>query len=245
MANILYCEFLKLKRSKMFLISILGGMVAPIMVFAGLIKARISKPEMIITYKDLFDQTSLYVLLLFGLIVYGVIAAYLFSREYTENTLKSIITIPVSKTSFILGKFLMLFIWIILLTLVGWVGTLLLGVLGRAEEFSFTILLISLRQYVVGASLLYLTMSPFVFITLWVKNLVPPIIAVAAVALGNVALSNEDLAVLFPWSSGYLIAMDLIGNFSYGIGIAITIILITFVVGFAASILYFKKQDIK
>lgn len=90
----------------MFLISILGAMVAPIMVFAGLIKVKITEPEKVITYWDMMEQTNLYMLLFFGIIVYGVIAAYLFSREYSENTLKSILTVPVSKEAFLIAKFL-------------------------------------------------------------------------------------------------------------------------------------------
>lgn len=245
MADILYCEFLKLKRSKMFVISILGEMVAPVMVFAGLIKARIRNPEKIITYLDMLEQTNLYVLLLFGVIVYCVIAAYLFSREYTENTLKAVLTVPISKTSFIFGKFFMLFAWVMILTFVAWSTTLLLSAIGAAEEFSYMVLAKSFKQYFLGAILLYFTMSPFVFITLWFKNLLPPIIGAAAVTMLNIALFNEDLAVLFPWSSAYLIAADQVGKYNYSAGLALIIILITSAAGFIASTLYFKKQDIK
>lgn len=245
MANLLYCEFLKLKRSKMFFISVLGAMVAPVMVFAGLIKAKITEPNKVITYWDMLEQTNLYVLLLFGVIVYGVIAAYLFSREYTENTLKSVLTIPISKGAFLTSKFLMLFAWIMILTTVAWVSTLFLSIVGNAAEFSFDVIIQSLKEYFLGAFLLYFTMSPFVFITLWLKNLVTPIIATATVVLGNVALANEDLAVLFPWTSPYLIASGDIEKYKYSIEIAIAIIFIIFFIGVFTSFIYFKKQDIK
>lgn len=245
MVNLLYCEFLKLKRSKMFLISILGAMVAPIMVFAGLIKAKITQPEKIITYWDMLEQTNLYMLLLFGIIVYGVIAAYLFSREYSENTLKSILTVPVSKEAFLSAKFLMLFVWMMIITLVAWISTLLLSIFGNAADFSGAVIFHSLKEYFLGAMLLFLTMSPFVFITLWLKNLVTPIIAVATVVLANVALANEDLAALFPWSSPYLIASGDIEKLSYSIETALVIIFAVFLSGIITSFAYFKKQDAK
>lgn len=245
MLNLLYCEFLKLKRSKMFFISILGAMVAPIMVFAGLIKAKITVPDRVITYWDMLEQTNLYVLLLFGIIVYGVIAAYLFSREYTENTLKSMLTVPVSKEAFLVAKFLMLFVWMMILTAMAWISTLFLSVIGNAAELNTSVIMQSLKEYFLGAFLLYFTMSPFVFITLWLKNLASPIIIVAAVVLGNVALANEDLAVLFPWSSPYLIASGDIAQYNYSIEIALAIILAVFFTGIFASFTYFKKQDVK
>ena len=126
MYNVVSGEFLKLKRSKMFLICILGSFTAPIMVFIGLIKSRLENPAMIITYGDLLDETNMYVVLLFGLVVYVVIAAYLFSREYTEHTLKSVISAPVSRSKYVTGKYIMFFIWVMLLTMVAWLGNLLL-----------------------------------------------------------------------------------------------------------------------
>jgi bacitracin transport system permease protein len=243
--NLLYCEFLKLKRSKMFFISILGAMVAPIMVFAGLIKAKITEPDKVITYWDMLEQTNLYVLLLFGIIVYGVIAAYLFSREYTENTLKSVLTVPVSKGAFLTAKFLMLFVWMMILTALAWVSTLLLSIVGNAAEFSAAVIIQSLKEYFLGAFLLYFTMSPFVFLTLWLKNLVSPIIAVAAVVLGNVALANEYLAVLFPWSSPYLIASGDMAKYGYSTQTALVIIFVVSFIGIFTSFVYLKKQDVK
>jgi len=242
---LLYCEFLKLKRSKMFLISVLGAMVAPIMVFAGLIKAKISEPDKIITYLDMLEQTNLYVLLLFGVIVYGVIAAFLFSREYTENTLKLVLTVPVSKGAFLITKLLMLFLWMMILTAVAWVSTLVLSIVGNAAEFNVNVIIQSLEEYFLGSFLLYFSMSPFVFLTLWHKNLVSPIIAAATVVLGNVALANQDLAVLFPWTSPYLIASGDIAKYHYSIETALVIIFAVSVIGFFASFIYFKKQDVK
>ncbi len=88
-------------------------------------------------------------------------------------------------------------------------------------------------------------MSPFVFITLWLKNLFTPIIAAATVVLGNVALANEDLGVLFPWTSPHLIASGDIEKYNYSIETALVIILTVFFFGVFSSFAYFKKQDVK
>ncbi|RBQ24358.1 hypothetical protein ALNOE001_02860 [Candidatus Methanobinarius endosymbioticus] len=68
---------------------------------------------MYFTLFDIFDSCLMHTMLLFGLIVCVMMGAYLFSIEYTENTLKTILTIPISKLSFITSKFLILFIAII------------------------------------------------------------------------------------------------------------------------------------
>lgn len=245
MGSLLYCEFLKLKRSKIFIISILGGMVAPIMMFVDLIKIKLSSPDKVFTYSGMLDSTNLYTIAIFGIVVYALIASYLFSREYTENTLKSILTIPVSKASFLASKFLMLYIWMMVLTLVSYFTTILVCVIGRVSDPSLYVLIDSLKEFLIGASLLFLVLSPFVFITIWLKSLMPPIIAAATIVMGNVALSNEDLGVLFPWSSPYLIASGKVYEYSYPIEASLFILLLVSVLGVVFSFIYFKKQDIK
>lgn len=245
MVDLIIAECMKLKRSRMLLISLLGGMVAPTMVFAALLKHRLSNEPVVFTYEGMFDQTNHYVLILFGIVVYGVIAAYLFSREYTERTLKSVLTIPVSKTHFLTAKLVMLLLWMLLLTVVAWLGALIFAWLGQADHFSLAIAAQSLQQYVTGCLLLYCTMTPFVFITLWMKSLVPTIIAAATVMLGNVAVSNEDLGAFFPWTGAYLVASGDIEKYSYSPLAALGVIAAVFVLGLLASYSYFIAEDVK
>lgn len=86
MLDLLYCEVLKLKRSKMFMLSCIGVTATPLMVFIGMIREKIKHPNVSTTYSAMFSEINMYALMLFGLLVYTVIAAYIFSREYTKNS---------------------------------------------------------------------------------------------------------------------------------------------------------------
>src|SRR5699024_12320199 len=68
-------------------------------------------------FKELFYNVNLYTVLIIGAPLYGVVTTYLFNREYVENTIKNILTIPVSRVSFIMSKTLLLFMWIMMLTM--------------------------------------------------------------------------------------------------------------------------------
>ncbi|MCS5099016.1 ABC transporter permease, partial [Staphylococcus aureus] len=73
MDNLLRTEFIKLKRSYMFLISILGTCVAPFMVVvASFISMRTKVPTPNIVFKQLFEEVSLYHMLIIGPPLYGV-----------------------------------------------------------------------------------------------------------------------------------------------------------------------------
>src|SRR5699024_11824173 len=74
---------LKLKRSSMFLLSIAGAAVAPLVVVVATYVNEPSTP-----FKELFYNVNLYTVLIIGAPLYGVVTTYLFNREYVENTIK-------------------------------------------------------------------------------------------------------------------------------------------------------------
>ncbi|MFF2483579.1 ABC transporter permease [Paenibacillus sp. NPDC058071] len=248
MVNLVYCELLKLRRSKMVLISFLGALTTPVMLTVEGVKKYYWEPEADITLAGFYNGSFLYTMLLFGLIVYAVFAAYLFSREHTEKTLKTILTVPVSKTSFILSKFVTLFIWIMALTVISWAGMFLLaaiyGALFEISAFSLAVAAGYLGKMLFGGALMFFTLTPIVFIALWTKNVVAPIIATAAIVMVNVALSNEALGALFPWTSTYLWVEGRLEETGFPYPVAIGLIALVSILGFLASVLYFQREDV-
>ncbi|UHA71766.1 ABC transporter permease [Paenibacillus sp. 481] len=244
MVNLLYTELLKLKRAKMFMVSIIGASAAPILMFVAFLTAENEKPsEQPITFEVSFYNTNLYVLLLIGTLLYGVITAYLFNREYVEDTLKNLLTIPVSRTSLIASKMAMLFIWIVILTLVAWGMTLILGLIGQFDGLSVAVLMKSLQQHLVGAVLLFLLSTPTIFVTFLFKNYVPTIIFTSVITMANIAITNSKYKVLFPWSAAHAIANNEF-NAHFPPLYSYISVLVTAAIGLIATVVYFKKSDI-
>ena len=238
LVSLLFTELLKLKRSSMFLISILGAIVAP---FVVVVATYVNEPTT--PFKELFYNVNLYTVLIIGVPLYGVVTTYLFNREYTENTLKNILTIPVSRMSFIMSKTLLLFMWIMMLTVIAWGITLVLGLLMQFNGLSSSMLTESIKQFSIGGILLFILSSPIILVTLVMKNYVPTIIFTVVITLINVMGGNSEHRALFPWTAAGDIANHTLPStyppeYSY---IAITATALT---GFIAIIVYFKKVDI-
>jgi bacitracin transport system permease protein len=247
--NLLYCELLKLKRSKMLLISFLGALVAPALMFANGVNTHFLRPDNEIKMTGFYDSCIMFSMLMFGLIVYAVITAYLFSREYTENTLKTIITVPVKKRTFIISKFIMLFIWIMFLTLISWISIYILTALFNAifglEEFYTSVALIYLGKMMFSGVLMFLTISPIAFLSIWTKGFVVPLISAATIAIANVILSNSELQALFPWTATHLIVKNGFTQIEYSKVLVIGLIALVSILGLVLSIVYFQREDIK
>lgn len=243
MVNLLYTEFLKVKGAKMILISTIGATVTPLMCFLAYLGMKSKKPDEIIRFDEYFSQTSMYIVLLIGVLLYGVITAYIFEREYIENTLKTILTIPVSRTNFILSKFIILFIWIMALTFIAFILTFIFGLIGQFEGLSSTVLVDALKQYFIGGSLLFLLTSPVVFVAVLFKNFVPTIVFTICITMVSILIANSEYRVLYPWSAVETIAKKMFlpeypPEYSY------ISIFVTSIIGFVATMIYFKKVDI-
>ncbi|MED4599453.1 ABC transporter permease [Paenibacillus validus] len=244
MVDLLYTELLKLKRSRMFLLSVIGAAVAPFMVVVSTyIHIKTKEPTRVVPFQELLFNSHLYTVLLIGVPLYGVVTAYLFNREYMEDTLKNLLTIPVSRTSLMLSKMLLLFMWIMLLSLLAWGLTLLLGVVGQFEGLSASLLVESLRKFMITGAFLSMLSTPLILIAIVLKNYVPTIIATIVITLINVMGSNSEYKGLIPWTAAFDIAHGTLLQayppaYSYMVIGAISII------GFVATLTYFRKADI-
>ena len=161
MLNLISCELLKLKRSKMVLISVAGVLSTPLLMLIEALQTHFDKPEIIFTLSDIYSDSVLYIMLLVNIMIYVAIAAYLFSREYTESTLKTILPIPISRTKLLIGKFCTLLLWIVMLTLVTWAGIFIVCGLYDAvftlEGYSLLVAIVWLPKFLFGSILMFLT----------------------------------------------------------------------------------------
>ncbi|MEB9670284.1 ABC transporter permease [Bacillus anthracis] len=244
MVNLLYTELLKLKRSNMFLISIIGAGVAPFMVVvASFVSLKTKHPTPTIVFSQLFGEVNLYTVLIIGVPLYGVVTAYLFTREYAEDTLKNLLTIPVSRISFIISKFIILFLWIMMLTFVAWVLTLLLGIIFQFDGLSSSLMRESFVQFLIGGLLLFVLSTPIILLTIVLKNYVPTIVFTVVITMINLMTANSEHRALFPWAAAGDISRNTLQptyppEYSY-IGIFGTSI-----IGLVLLISHFKKVDI-
>jgi len=234
----------------MFLISFFGALVAPIFMFANHIGAHFRRPGVTFNMASFYDDTLLFTMLLIGPIVYAVVVAYLFSREYTENTLKTILTVPIRKPIFITSKFVMLFIWIMFLSLISWVGTSALAALFHVifglTEFGAGVAVDYLWRIMLGGAFMFLVMTPFAFLAVWTKGFVVPLIASAVVMTGNMMIMNTELNAIYPWTAPahFIISNEILQPSVYPYSIMIGSIALTYVLGFVLSLAFFQREDV-
>ncbi len=239
MLTFIEMEYLKLKRSNIFLLSLMGAILPPFLMFIAVFAFDEGN-----TFELLFNNVNMYMSALFAVLLFAIMISYLFGREYNEHTLKTMLTIPVSRGNFLLSKYVMFLVWILILTVVTSLSTLVFGFIAGLEGFSLKLFIDSFIQLLFANVLLFLTFSPFVFLSLVITNMVPAMVGGAGLTLVNMLIYGQTWAPYVPWVCPYLIASGEIAEYSASISLSYGIILATFAIGLIISYIYFTRTDV-
>ena len=246
MLDMIYCEFLKLKRSKICLIAFLGTLVTPLLVLMMRIKDLLSSPYALLF--DFYDSAFVFLVPLFAPLIFSIVGTYLFSREYTEKTLKTVFVVSVSKERFLIGKFITLFLCTLLLMILTWTEILVLAVLCNIvfeiQQLTFLSAFYFLVKMIYGGILLYAVVTPVVYFAIRSKGFFAPVLIAAVIALSDVILMGSPAAAYFPWTATYLLMTGRIRNYGGSPFTAHLVIGIMCVFSIAGSLTRFKKTDI-
>ena len=239
MLTFIKMEFLKLKRSNIFLLSLMGAVLPPLLMFIAVFAFDEGS-----TFDMLFTNVNMYMSALFAIMLFSIMISYLFGREYNEHTLKTMLTIPISRGKFLASKYVMFLVWILILTVVTSLSALVFGFIAGLEGFTLKLFMDSFAQLLFANVLLFLTFSPFVFLSLFITNMVPAMVGGAGLTLVNMLIYGQNWAPYVPWVCPYLIASGEIAEYATSPTVSYGVILVTFLIGLAISYIYFTKTDV-
>ncbi|MBO6104705.1 MAG: ABC transporter permease [Methanobrevibacter sp.] len=239
MLTFIKMEFLKLKRSKIFLLSILMAALPSILMFIATFAFDETQ-----SFDALFSTVNMYMSALFAILLFSIIISYLFGREYNEHTLKTMLTVPISRGKFLISKYVMFLIWILILTVVTSLSTLAFGFVAGLSGFTLQLFINSFAELLFANILLFLTFSPFVFISLFITNMVPAMVGGASLTLVSLLVNGQSWAPYVPWACPYLISSGEIADYGVSLIIPYGVILVTFLIGIVVSYIYFTKKDV-
>ncbi len=243
MIRLLATELLKLSRSKIFLVTILGILSSPLMNFLLFLAIKDQLPEKSVTLHAYLRQTNIFVTFLIGTMLFGLIATYLINREYQDNTLKNILAIPINRTQLIIAKTIILFAWIMTLVFLNFIVASLLGLTGVFTGVNLNIFIEQFKLYLLSGVLLFALTPVVMLITLVFKSYVHSIVFTIIVTFVGMIILNSKYVMIYPWTVPFaLIAEEVI--IKYPLAYSWISIGLTFIISLTGTIIYFNKTDI-
>jgi ABC-2 type transport system permease protein len=250
----LYAEFIKNKYSNILWVTFIAFGIAPVM--GGFFMIILQNPEAIdkasglalkaeamnfsANWKSYFGILT-QAIGVGGVLVFGFVASWVFGREYSDGTAKDLLSLPTSRTLILNAKFIVYIIWCVALV----ISNLIIGlIIGSALQISLSEgIQVSelLNNYFITTLLTVLIGFPIAFFAIWGKGYLAPLGFVALTLVFAQVIAAAGFGSYFPWSIPGLYS-GASGEYQLNSG-SYTIILLTAVVGYMATIIYWKKAD--
>jgi len=255
-SSALWAETLKMYRSKVPFFTALGFSMMPLV--GGLFMIILKDPEaakslgLITTKAQLLtgtaDWTSLFGFLAQavaggGMVLFSIITIWVFGREFSDHTVKELLALPTPREAIVTAKFMVIALWSLVITLLIFGISLIVGRLVVIPGWSEELLRTSFIS-ILGASMLTIPLMSFVALLASAgRGYLPPFgwtIFIVLLADISVILGWGDW---FPWAVPGLFSgvggsrEELLGVHSY------VILAVATIIGFVATYLWWRDAD--
>ncbi len=252
----LWAETLKARRSKVPFFTALGFSIAPIvgglfMIILkdpegaksmGLIGAKAQLTAGTAEWSSFFNMQA-QAIAIGGAILFAVITAWVFGREFSDGTAKELLALPTSRETIIAAKFTLVAIWTFLLTALIFSIGMMVGNLADIPGWSLE-LFYEAAASIFGAAILAILQLPYVaWVASFGRGYMPAFgWAILTVALGQIAVVM-GWGDWFPWSVPALFS-GAIGPRGETLGMHSYIVaLIACAIGLFAAFYWWKHAD--
>jgi ABC-2 type transport system permease protein len=249
-------EFLKARRSRLPLITVLAFSLAP---FAGgFFMVVLKDPElarslgMISTKAQIVAGTAdwpTYLGMLAqsiaigGLILFSFVFSWVFGREYSDHTISGLLALPTPRSSIVLAKFTLVLLWSTLLVIIIYLLGLGIGAVVGLSPISSGTFHQATTRIIITAILTIVLTTPIAFFASAGQGYLPPMGAAVILLITAQMIAVTGWGEFFPWSIPALYA-GVAGPAFSQLGLASYIIVIlTSIFGIVSTFLWWEFAD--
>lgn len=251
LAQAIWVEFVKARRSRMPLFTALGFSLFPLgggffMVIlkhpefarrVGLISAKAQLTMGVADWPTYLEFLTLGTAVM-GIMLFSLIGSWVFGREYSDRTVKDLLALPTSRSAIVLAKFVVVASWSAALTALIFPIGLAVGTAVGLPQVPAQVILQGGVTLAITAILTIAVVTPIVFFASAGHGYLPPVgVAILAVALAQVAIII-GYGEYFPWSiPGWYSQGGNLGMVSY------VIVILASLAGIASTLLWWELAD--
>lgn len=243
MVDLIACEWMKWKRSRMLWLMLLGAALPALLVFlVELNGASDSKP---LDWVNYFETNLQIMAMLMCPALFSLLIGYLFAREFQERTVNNMLTGPHSRLRVLTAKFIIAFpvlLAVMLLTFLLILGT---GFFfhGAGEALTMSILGKEAGKYALLLVLQYALAPISAAVALLWRSYIPAMGLGIFAVISELTIMQSKYIMYYPWSATLNLATNLSpGHNSASIGYST--MAIAFVVPLVFIALYFRRADV-
>jgi ABC-2 type transport system permease protein len=252
----LWAETLKARRSNVPLLASIGFTLAPLMdgLFMFIMKDPARAREMgllsvkaqlamsdanWITFFSVLSQA----IAIGGAIVFSIVTAWVFGREFSDHTAKDLMAVPTSREKIVTAKLMMISAWVFVTVLWIYLVGLVIGNAVDIPGWTSRLTLQSLQDVFVTAGMTLLLMTPVAFIASIGRGYLPPLAWTVLTIFFSQIIAATGWGDWFPWSVPALYS-GVVGPRSEQLGIhSYVLVLLAGIAGLLATFWWWRNAD--
>jgi len=178
-----------------------------------------------------------------GLILFGFITSWTFGREYSDKTLKDLLSLPISRTHIVISKFLLVFLWCAFLSLIVFILGIIVGNFVTLPGWSIDIALKGFNMFFICAFLTIILSTPVAFFACIGRGYLSPLgFVIFTLAISQI-IATIGYGQFIPWSVPALYS-NVTGSLSGALQpISYILVFSTSVMGLISTLLWWKFAD--
>ncbi len=252
LAQAVYVETLKARRSRMSLFTALGIMLLPMA--GGFFMIVLKDPEMARRVGLISAKARLVVgtadwpsYLGFltqavaggGIVLFGLIVSWVFGREYSDRTAKDLLALPTSRSAIVLSKFLVVAAWSAALTVLICLVGLGIGAAIGFPEAPTQVVLRGMGTIALAAFMAIALVTPIAFFASAGHGYLAPMGFLFLIVLLTQVIAVAGWGEYFPWSiPGMYSQGEVLGPVSY------VIVGVTSLAGIVGTLVWWEWADL-
>lgn len=140
--------------------------------------------------------------LVLGMLGPGMVTIWVFGREYSDRVIKDLLALPVSRQTIVFSKFLIIFIWSILLLFTLYAFGILSGLLVSLDGWSKESLINFSKAFAGGSILTIVLCTPVAFITSVSRGYLLPValLIILLIVTQFILVGLAGITPYFPWA---------------------------------------------
>lgn len=259
MANLqsaLWAETLKARRSKIPWLAALGFTLAPLM--DGLFMFIMKNPERaremgLLSMKAQLAMSTAEWITFFGVlsqaiaigggIVFTIVTAWVFGREFSDHTAKDLMALPTSRETIITAKLIVICAWVFAISLWVYLVGLLIGYWVDIPGWTRQVAWGSLADVLATAALTLFLMTPVAFIASMGRGYLPPLGWAVLTIFFSQIVAAMGWGDWFPWSVPALFS-GVVGPRAEQLGLhSYVLVGLAGLIGLAATYFWWRNAD--
>jgi len=252
----LWSEALKATRSKVPLLAAIGFTLAPLM--DGLFMFIMKNPEraremgLLSTKAQLAMSTAEWptffsvlsqAIAIGGVIVFSIVTAWVFGREFSDHTAKDLMALPTSRENIVMAKLIVVSAWVLAVSIWIYLFGLAVGYLVDIPGWTSQLAWQSFLDVLATAAMTLLLMTPVAFIASMGRGYLPPLGWAVLTIFFSQIVAATGWGDWFPWSVPALFS-GVVGPRAEQLGIhSYVLVFLAGIIGLVATFWWWLNAD--